>query len=142
MPWEVKFDDLFEPEFDQLAESVQDEILARAQVLGQFGPQLGRPHVDTLNASKHANMKELRFNCDDGKWRIAFAFDPKRTAVLLVAGDKVGADQQRFYEQLISTADARFDAHLAKLKQEQAKLKPGKAKQGKGKQGKGKQGRR
>lgn len=87
-------------------------------------------------------MKELRFNCDDGKWRIAFAFDPKRTAVLLVAGDKVGADPQRFYEQLISTADARFDAHLAKLKQEQAKLKPGKAKQGKGKQGKGKQSRR
>jgi hypothetical protein len=142
MRWEVKFDDLFEPEFDQLAESVQDEILARAKVLEQFGPQLGRPQVDTLNASKHANMKELRFNCDDGKWRIAFAFDPKRTAVLLVAGDKVGADQQRFYEQLISTADARFDAHLVKLKQEQAKLKQGKSKQGKVKHSKGKQGRR
>jgi hypothetical protein len=142
MRWEVKFDDLFEPEFDQLAESVQDEILARVKVLEQFGPQLGRPQVDTLNASKHANMKELRFNCDDGKWRVAFAFDPQRTAVLLVVGNKVGADQQRFYEQLISTADARFDAHLVKLKQEQAKLKQWKSKQGKVKPSKGKQRRR
>jgi Phage derived protein Gp49-like (DUF891) len=73
-------------------------------------------------------MKELRFNCDDGKWRIAFAFDPKRTAVLLVAGNKVGADQRRFYEQLIDTADARFDAHLVNLEREQAKLKQGKSK--------------
>jgi hypothetical protein len=55
MPWEVKLDDLFEAEFDQLAEVVQDEILARAKVLEQFGPQLGRPNVDTLNASKQAN---------------------------------------------------------------------------------------
>jgi len=142
MSWKVKFDDLFESEFDRLAESVQDEVLARAKVLEQFGPQLGRPHVDTLNASKHANMKELRFNCDDGKWRIAFAFDPKRTAVLLVAGNKVGVDQRRFYEQLISTADARFDAHLVKLKQELAKLKPGKGKQAKVKNSKGKRGKR
>jgi hypothetical protein len=142
MHWEVKFDDLFEPEFDQLAESVQDEILARAKVLEQFGPQLGRPQVDTLYASKHANMKELRFNCDDGKWRIAFAFDPKRAAILLVAGNKVGADQRRFYEELISRADARFDAHLVNLEQEQAKLKQGKSKQGKVKHSKGKQRRR
>jgi hypothetical protein len=112
MRWEVNFDDLFEPEFDGLAESVQDEILARAKVLEQFGPQLGRPHVDTLNASKHANMKELRFNCDDGKWRIAFAFDPKRTAVLLVAGNKVGADQQRFLIVKASNAGGSYGTHF------------------------------
>ena len=80
--------------------------------------------MDTPKDSKHANMKELRFNCEDGKWRIAFAFDPKRQAVLLVAGDKAGANQKRFYEQLIKAADERFDAHLEKFKQEKAK--PGK----------------
>jgi hypothetical protein len=121
MPWEVRFDDAFEAEFDQLPEAVQDELLARVKVLEQFGPQLGRPHVDTLKDSKHANMKELRFNCEDGAWRVAFAFDPKRQALLLVAGDKAGANQRKFYEKLIQTADERFDAHLEKLKEEKAK---------------------
>ena len=121
MPWEVRFDDAFEAEFDQLPEAVQDELLTRVKVLEQFGPQLGRPHVDTLKDSKHANMKELRFNCEDGAWRVAFAFDPKRQALLLVAGDKAGANQRKFYEKLIQTADERFDAHLEKLKQEKAK---------------------
>jgi hypothetical protein len=125
MHWEVKFDDTFESEFDQLSEAVQDEIIARAKVLEEFGPHLGRPQVDTLKDSKHANMKELRFNCEDGKWRIAFAFDPKRQAVLLVAGDKAGANQKRFYEQLIKVADERFDAHLEKFKQEKAKAGKG-----------------
>ena len=121
MPWEVRFDDVFEAEFDQLLEAVQDELLARVKVLEQFGPQLGRPHVDTLKDSKHANMKELRFNCEDGAWRVAFAFDPKRQALLLVAGDKAGANQRKFYEKLIQTADERFDAHLEKLKEEKGK---------------------
>jgi hypothetical protein len=121
MPWEVRFDDAFEAKFDQLPEAVQDELLARVKVLEQFGPQLGRPHVDTLKDSKHANMKELRFNCEDGAWRVAFAFDPKRQALLLVAGDKAGANQRKFYEKLIQTADERFDAHLKKLKEEKAK---------------------
>jgi len=66
-------------------------------------------------------MKELRFNCGDGAWRVAFAFDPKRQALLLVAGDKAGANQRKFYEKLIQTADGRFDAHLEKLKEEKAK---------------------
>jgi hypothetical protein len=125
MPWEIRFDDAFEAEFDQLPEGVQDELLARIKVLEQFGPRLGRPQVDTLNGSKHANMKELRFNCEDGVWRVAFAFDPKREAVLLVAGDKAGANQRKFYENLIATADKRFDTHLAKLKEEKTKTEKG-----------------
>ncbi len=112
----MDFDPAFEPEFEALAEAVQDELLARAQVLEQFGPHLGRPSVDTLNGSKHANMKELRFDADDGVWRVAFAFDPKRTAILLVAGDKSGTSEKRFYKQLIKRADERFDAHLERLK--------------------------
>jgi hypothetical protein len=59
--------DEFEPEFDALHEGVQTEILALSLVLEEFGPQLGRPRVDTLNGSRHANMKELRFSAADGE---------------------------------------------------------------------------
>jgi len=89
-----------------------------ARLLQQFGPQLGRPRVDTLNGSRHANMKELRFAAADGEWRVAFAFDRKRKAMLLVAADKSGVSEKRFYRELIRKADKRFDAHLARLKRE------------------------
>lgn len=87
MAWDVIFHDEFEPEFDQLPVAVADELLAQARLLAHFGPQLGRPRVDTLNGSGHANMKELRFDAANGVWRVAFAFAPKRKAILLVAGD-------------------------------------------------------
>jgi len=63
-------------------------------------------------------MKELRFSAADGEWRVAFAFDPKRKAILLVAGDKSGVSEKRFYRQLIAKADERFNAHLNRLKKE------------------------
>jgi hypothetical protein len=116
--WDVEIGDEFEPEFDALPEDVQDEILAHARLLQEYGPQLGRPRVDTLNGSRHANMKELRFHAADGVWRVAFAFDPRRHAILLVAGDKSGGSEKRFYDELIRKADKRFDAHLASLKKE------------------------
>jgi hypothetical protein len=117
MNWAVEFHKDFEPEFDQLAEEVQDELLAYAQLLERFGPTLGRPHVDTLKGSRYANMKELRFNAADGVWRVAFAFDPVRQAIFLVAGDKSGVSQKHFYEMLIKKADIRFDIHLQRLKE-------------------------
>ncbi|MGC1911480.1 MAG: type II toxin-antitoxin system RelE/ParE family toxin [Candidatus Acidiferrales bacterium] len=110
--------DEFEAEFDALPEDVQTEILALSLVLEQFGPQLGRPRVDTLSGSRHANMKELRFSAADGEWRVAFAFDPRRRAILLVSGDKSGGSQKRFYRDLIRKADQRFDGHLSRLKKE------------------------
>lgn len=116
MNWVVEFHEDFETEFDQLAEEVQDELLAHARLLEHFGPMLKRPHVDTLKGSQHSNMKELRFEAADGVWRIAFAFDPMRQAILLVAGDKSGTSEKRFYQTLIKQADTRFNAHLAKLK--------------------------
>lgn len=115
MAWIVEFADEFEPEFDVFPEAVQNELLAQAKVIEQFGPEAKRPRVDTLNGSKHANMKELRFDAADGVWRIAFAFDPHRRAVLLVGGDKSGGSQKRFYKRLIATADRRFDAHLERI---------------------------
>jgi hypothetical protein len=64
-------------------------------------------------------MKELRFDAADGVWRVAFAFDPQRKAMLLVAGDKAGMSERRFYRQLIRKADDRLDAHLERLKRKQ-----------------------
>lgn len=107
--------DEFEPEFNQLDEEIQTEILALARLLQQFGPQLGRPRVDTLHGSRYANMKELRFAAAGGEWRVAFAFDTKRRGVLLVAGDKSGGSEKRFYRELIRRADDRFDVHLARI---------------------------
>jgi hypothetical protein len=80
-------------------------------MLKTFGPQLGRPQVDTLNGSRHANMKELRFSADDGVWRVAFAFDLRRNAILLVGADKSGVSKDKFYRNLIEVADCRFGKH-------------------------------
>ena len=116
MVWDVEFHDAFEAEFLAFEQTVQDALLAVAKLLADYGPQLGRPHADTLKGSKHANMKELRFEASGGEWRAAFAFDPKRRAILLVAGDKSGGSEKRFYKQLIAKADLRFSAHVESLK--------------------------
>jgi hypothetical protein len=116
MKWTVLLGDEFEPEFLALPQNVQDEVLALTRLLQQFGPNLGRPRVDTLKDSRHTNMKELRFDAADGVWRVVFAFDPRRQAILLVAGDKSGGSQKRFYRELIRKADDRFDAHLNRQK--------------------------
>jgi hypothetical protein len=116
--WIAEIGDEFKPEFFALHEDMQTEILALTRFLQQFGPQLGRPRVDTLKGSRHANMKELRFSAATGEWRVAFAFDIKRKAILLVAGEKSGVGEKRFYRELIRKADDRFDAHLTRLKKE------------------------
>jgi hypothetical protein len=114
--WEVAFHDEFAPEFRDLPAVVQEELVALTLNLGERGPLLGRPEVDTLKGSHHANMKELRFVAGGGVWRVAFAFDPERKAILLVAGDKSGVGQRRFYREFIRKADARFDGHLKALR--------------------------
>jgi hypothetical protein len=115
--WAVRFADEFDPEFDALEDDVQDELLAQLKVIEQSGPLAKRPRVDTLKGSRHANMKELRFAAGGGEWRVAFAFDPTRRAIVLIAGDKSGeGSERRFYASLIAKADSRFDAHLGRLK--------------------------
>ena len=115
MPWTLLYHDAFVPELEALPEAVQDELFAMASLLVTHGPALGRPHADTLAGSRHVNMKELRFRADGGVWRVAFAFDPKRQAILPVAGDKSGVVQKRFYKRLIAKADKRFAEHLDTL---------------------------
>ena len=113
--WEVEFFEQFEAEFDAYPEDVQDAIYQKTLLLEDYGPHLGRPYADTLEGSSYSNMKELRCKTQDGVWRVAFAFDPERKAVLLVAGDKTGISQRLFYKRLIALADERFDQHLSDL---------------------------
>ncbi len=116
--WKVLFHDEFDPEFDSFSEDVQDGLLATASALQQLGPAADRPHVGTLTNPKHPNMKELRFTANNGAevWRAAFAFDPLRQAIILVAADKQGIDERKFYKTLLRRANQRFDRHLATMK--------------------------
>ena len=121
MTWAVLLHDAFADELAAFGENLQDELFAHAKLLAEFGPHLGRPTVDTLKGTSHANMKEMRFNWMGEVWRIAVAVDPQRQAVLLVGGDKGGADQKRFYKRLIAVADSRYSEHLATLDDATAK---------------------
>lgn len=119
--WVVEFHDEFLPEFREFPAPVKRELAARLERLQEQGPLLGRPYVDTLKGARHANMKELRFDADSGAWRVAFAFDPERNAILLVGGNKAGVSRDRFYADLIDVADRRFAEHLVKVRTRQRK---------------------
>jgi hypothetical protein len=114
--WTVEFTDQFGKWWDTLTATEQQSIDAAVRVLEQRGPGLGRPLVDTVEGSRHANMKELRVNTT----RVLFAFDPARNAILLIGGDKRDRWQQ-FYVEMIPLADRLFDEHLTELEKEQRK---------------------
>ena len=113
--WLVKTTDFFDEWFAELNDDAQAEIIAKVELLKLLGPRLGRPHANTLNGSKYANMKELRASTADQVLRIAFAFTPDRSGILLVGGDKSGVSKKRFYKQLIEKADELYAAHMAVL---------------------------
>ncbi len=115
MEWAIEFDEDFSAWFEALELSLREEILASLKVLAALGPALGRPRVDSVKSSRHTNMKELRVQYKGAPWRIFFAFDPERTAILLIGGDKTG--DERFYKINIPIADARFDKHIKELRQ-------------------------
>jgi hypothetical protein len=114
--WEVEFTDEFERWWNTLDADEQEALAASVELLRQIGPQLSRPHADTLAGSKHANMKELRTQHRGHPLRTLFAFDPRRCAILLIGGDKTG--DNRFYERMIPLADQLYDEHLAQLRKE------------------------
>jgi hypothetical protein len=114
--WNVATTVEFDAWFIAIGAEAQAEIIAKVELLKLLGPKLSRPHADTLNGSKYANMKELRVDTADKVLRIAFAFDPERNGILLIAGDKSGVGQKQFYKRLIAKADELFDAHLTQLK--------------------------
>ena len=112
--WEVEFSDEFGQWWETLTEEEHVSLDASVRLLEALGPHLARPHSDTIEGSKHANMKELRTQHQGRPIRTLYAFDPRRCAILLIGGDKTGDD--RFYERMIPLADRLYDGHLAELR--------------------------
>ena len=116
MAWEVEYTEEFELWWASLTPDEQADLDASVELLQTHGPQLGRPHADTVRGSKHSNMKELRTQSHGKPLRTFFAFDPRRTAILLIGGDKTG--DARFYDRMVPIADRLFDEYLEEIKNE------------------------
>lgn len=115
--WLIETTDTFDIWFDALNDIDRANVLASMMVLREKGPLLTRPYADTVNGSRHSNMKELRVQSQGEPIRAFFAFDPKRRGILLCAGNKTGNDK-RFYDEMIPVADREFATHLKKLNKE------------------------
>jgi hypothetical protein len=114
--WDVEFDEAVFEWLTGLEEESFVQVRAAINMLRDRGPQLGRPLVDTVSGSRHKNMKELRpGSAGRSELRVLFAFDPARSAILLVGGDKAGRWQD-WYRSAIPLADDRYDSHLEALK--------------------------
>ncbi len=116
MAWEVEYTNEFGGWWVNLSPAQQDRIAATVKLLAAKGPDLPFPYSSGVNGSRHAHMRELRVQSRGNPLRIFYAFDPRRTAILLIGGDKTGKD--RFYEEYVPIADRLYDAHLAELKAE------------------------
>jgi hypothetical protein len=123
MNWQIIEHVQYTQWFEEQEEGLQDEILAIVGLLKCEGPTLSRPYADTLEASQHSNMKELRIQYCGDPWRILFAFDPKRSAILLLGGNKAG--NARWYQENIPIADQRFTEHLNQLQNNREDTKDG-----------------
>jgi hypothetical protein len=114
--WEVEYTGEFGTWWESLDPEEQESLAASIGLLEQLGPHLPRPHADTVKGSKHSNMKELRTQHRGSPLRTFFAFDPRRSAILLIGGDKSGDD--RFYDRMVPLADKLYDEHLKSLRKE------------------------
>ena len=118
MAWEVEFTEEFEIWWNSLTESEQGKVDARIGLLLERGPNLGFPFSSQVKTSRYPEMRELRAQAGGDPIRILYAFDRRRTAILLVAGDKTGDD--RWYEINVPVADRLFDLHLLEIREEGA----------------------
>ena len=112
----MEYTDEFGQWWETLSLDEQASVEASVRLLEQLGPGLSRPHADTVHGSRHSNMKELRTQCKGRPLRTFFAFDPRRSAILLIGGDKTGDD--RFYERMVPVADDLYDEYLNELRKE------------------------
>ena len=112
--WKVDYTDLFGEWWQLLSEKEQVDVAACVKLLRARGPMLGFPHSSGINESKHSHMRELRIQHRGRPYRVLYAFDPERAAILLLGGDKTG--NKRWYEQNIPIADKLYDDHLKILK--------------------------
>ncbi|WP_407543351.1 type II toxin-antitoxin system RelE/ParE family toxin (plasmid) [Deinococcus radiomollis] len=116
MAWDVEYTDELGTWWEGLSEDEQESVDASVQLLEARGPQLGYPHTSGINSSRHAHMRELRIQHQGRPYRILFAFDPRRNAILLIGGDKTG--DGRWYDVHVPVADRLYDAHLNELSKE------------------------
>jgi hypothetical protein len=112
MVWEVETTEEYDAWFLEQDEDGQASIQTKVEFLKVYGPHLPRPHADTLKGSKISNLKELRTQTADHVFRVAFLFDEKRKAVLLIGGDKKGKNEKRFYQNLIKQAEKIYQQYL------------------------------
>ncbi|CAN5728700.1 type II toxin-antitoxin system RelE/ParE family toxin [soil metagenome] len=116
MAWDIEYTDEFGRWWDELNEAEQEDTAFEVRLLEERGPQLGFPYSSKIVQSRHERMRELRIQHAGRPYRILYAFDPRRAAVLLLGGDKTGND--RWYEQNVPRADQLYDDHLAELTSE------------------------
>jgi hypothetical protein len=114
--WEVEFTDEFEFWWNRLSAAQQEDVRAYVKLLQEFGPNLRYPYSSGVAASKHDHMRQLRIQHKGSPYRVLYAFDPRRVAILLIGGDKTGRD--RWYEIFVPIADRLYDEHLGELKRE------------------------
>lgn len=114
MEWNVEYTDEFEAWWHDLAEACQEDVSAHVNLLMEKGPQLPFPFCSGINGSRHEHMRELRIQSDGKPIRVFYAFDPRRSAILLIGGDKTG--DGRFYDKMVPIADRLYDIHLEELK--------------------------
>lgn len=116
MSWHVEYTDEFGSWWETLTEGEQDAIDVVVRLLEERGPQLGYPYSSDVRGSRHAHLRELRVQYRGQPYRILYAFDPRRTAILLIGGKKTGDD--RWYDKFVPMADRLFDEHLDELRRE------------------------
>ncbi|MGO8786538.1 MAG: type II toxin-antitoxin system RelE/ParE family toxin [Terriglobia bacterium] len=119
MAWEVEFSDEFGEWWDSLIAAEQKSVDFTVSLLQAVGPMLKMPHSSGIETSRHSHMRELRIQHEGRPYRILYAFDPRRTAILLIGGDKTG--NNRWYEEYVPRADDIYDRHLRELENEQKK---------------------
>ena len=110
---EVEYTDEFGVWWEGLTEAEQESVAYSVGLLEAKGTALGHPHSSKINGSRHAHMRELRVQHQGRPYRVFYAFDPRRKAILLIAGDKTG--DGRFYEKMIPMADRIYDEHLEEI---------------------------
>jgi len=114
--WEVEYTDEFEEWWEALKEDEQIDVSACVGLLEELGPNLKHPHSSSINSSSYSHMRELRIQHAGQPYRVLYAFDPRRTAILLIGGNKIGND--RWYEKYVPVADNLYEQHIAALKNE------------------------
>jgi hypothetical protein len=113
MAWDVEVSDEFARWYGSLDEDESQSIDTAVDMLVEYGPRLGRPYADTLKGSRYTNLKELRIQHCGRPWRILYAFDPRRSAYLILGGDKSG--DPNWYDGAIRRAEAIYGRHLKEI---------------------------